>query len=648
MKRFVPFFCLSFLIVFFFTKCQKEVSAENINTVSDTTKLTAYGWAMKGDDTAYAGCIDTAYYANAGNVKLLTVAMYDADGNTAELIVTSLSGSFTKGKYTMAQGASISFTNAAGNMFAPALAGTTVTIDLTNVNDTLVEGAFTATLKDVFSGETLNIKDGKVKARIGAANPCDGGNAGPTSAYTIRDCAGITVSGAFTQGITATTDNTVKIPVNVTTAGTWIVSTAEINGLSFSGGGTFSTTGEQDITLHASGTPVAAENSTVAVTAGSTDCSFEIVVAAPVPAVFILTGTATSCSSADVQGIYMENTAVTADNKVVLQVAVTVAGAWSVTTSEVNGLTFSGSGNFAAAGAQTITLLAAGTPTASGTLNVPITAGNSTCSFDIMVAPPPSPAAYSLVSGAASCSMATVQGTYTQNVSAGITNTVTLQVDVVTAGFWNVATTPVSGLSFSGSGTFTATGIQTITLNASGVPAAAGTLTIPVTAGTSDCSFAVTVVPAPVGIYNCKIDGVFTSFVYRAAADNRDIIGNPDLSTDGYTAEANGKNIPELHLSITNNDATPIQTGTYDINHFASLTGYMIGVSYSEVHTDNAVTVWTTSSIIFSSNPPFTITITSISNDRVKGTFSGKVTNVFEGSNKTKVITEGVFDLPIQ
>jgi len=63
-------------------------------------------------------------------------------------------------------------------------------------------------------------------------------------------------------------------------------------------------------------------------------------------------------------------------------VTVTTLGTWSVTTSPaVNGITFSGTGTFAATGAQTILLTGSGTPTAAGTNTFTVTGGTSTCTF---------------------------------------------------------------------------------------------------------------------------------------------------------------------------------------------------------------------------------------------------------------------------
>ncbi|HTM90900.1 MAG TPA: hypothetical protein VL095_00670, partial [Flavisolibacter sp.] len=84
-------------------------------------------------------------------------------------------------------------------------------------------------------------------------------------------------------------------------------------------------------------------------------------------------------------------------------------------------------------------------------------------------------------------------GTFTQGTALTSENKVTIDVNVTTAGTWNVTTSTVAGIPFSGSGTFTTTGNQAITLTASGTPNASGDQSFPVTVGTSSCSFIIAV-----------------------------------------------------------------------------------------------------------------------------------------------------------
>jgi hypothetical protein len=110
------------------------------------------------------------------------------------------------------------------------------------------------------------------------------GSSGGTAAYTLQDssgnCMSATVSGTYTQGVALTSSNKVDLHVNVTSAGTWNITTTTVAGFSFSGSGTFTATGVQTITLTASGTPTASGDQIFPVTAGSSLCSFTVTVGA--------------------------------------------------------------------------------------------------------------------------------------------------------------------------------------------------------------------------------------------------------------------------------------------------------------------------------------------------------------------------------
>src|SRR4029079_11327211 len=87
------------------------------------------------------------------------------------------------------------------------------------------------------------------------------------------------INGIYKAGTVLTASNTVVLNVNVTTIGSWSVSTSPaVNGIIFTGSGTFATTGAQTITLTASGTPVSATTSSFPVTVGSSTCNFSITV----------------------------------------------------------------------------------------------------------------------------------------------------------------------------------------------------------------------------------------------------------------------------------------------------------------------------------------------------------------------------------
>ena len=206
--------------------------------------------------------------------------------------------------------------------------------------------------------------------------------AGGTSVYTL-DCAAPVISGTYTAGTPLGVGNTITIKANVTTAGTYSISTATINGMTFSTSGTFAVGPNQNIILTGSGTPTAAGVSNFTIV-GSGGCTIPVTTIAPPPAVYILT-----CNSTSVSGSYVVGTALTSSNKVVVEVNVTTAGAYTITSSTANGMTFSKTGVFTSAIIQNVTLTGSGTPVAAGTDN--FTVGTAACPFSVTTTAPTSP-----------------------------------------------------------------------------------------------------------------------------------------------------------------------------------------------------------------------------------------------------------------
>jgi hypothetical protein len=314
-------------------------------------------------------------------------------------------------------------------------------------------------------------------------------------------CMGAAVIGTYTAGNLLTSANTVTINVNVSVLGAYNISTAPSNGIVFNGSGIFTVTGSQAIVLSAAGsTPLAAGTTSIPVTTTGSACNFNVTVVAPAGAAVF---TITNCATATVNGTYTVGTAlVAATNTIGITVNVATAGTYTL-TGTVNGMTFTASGTFAIGNGQAVTLAATSTsnPTTPGANIVPLTGATAVCNVTVNVNPGVAVAVFTVNCG----SPTAVNGTYTQNVAlVPATNTVTLSVNVITAGTYPAITTATTqGMTFASvAGTFAATGVQTVTLVGSGTPAASGTINIPVTAGTTPCSFVLLVVaPAALSDY---------------------------------------------------------------------------------------------------------------------------------------------------
>ena len=106
--------------------------------------------------------------------------------------------------------------------------------------------------------------------------------AGAPAVFTLQtsgtNCMDASVSGDYTKGVVLNSTSKVTVKVNVTTIGSYSISTTATNGMTFSASGAFSTTGVQTVTLTGSGTPVNSGAISIPLTVGSTTCSFPVTV----------------------------------------------------------------------------------------------------------------------------------------------------------------------------------------------------------------------------------------------------------------------------------------------------------------------------------------------------------------------------------
>lgn len=89
-------------------------------------------------------------------------------------------------------------------------------------------------------------------------------------------CMNFVLSGNYLEGVATTAANTVVINVNVSAPGIYNIVTAPGNGITFSGSGSFTNSGQQTITLTATGTPAAVGSTNIPVTFGTSSCIFTV------------------------------------------------------------------------------------------------------------------------------------------------------------------------------------------------------------------------------------------------------------------------------------------------------------------------------------------------------------------------------------
>lgn len=183
-------------------------------------------------------------------------------------------------------------------------------------------------------------------------DPSTNGSAVVLSYFCSTSSAGNLAQGTAATGVTQT------ITANVSSIGTYDISTNTANGVIFSASGTFTSTGPQDVILTASGTPIG--NGDFNFTLNTTpNCSFTRSVLDPSTNG---TGKVTTYTCAtDSKGTMVVGYPVSGVTQTITATVATV-GTYSIAATS-NGVTFSASGTFTATGAQNIILTATGTPT---------------------------------------------------------------------------------------------------------------------------------------------------------------------------------------------------------------------------------------------------------------------------------------------
>ena len=139
-------------------------------------------------------------------------------------------------------------------------------------------------------------------------------------------------------------------------------------------------------------------------------------------------------------------------------------------------------------------------------------------------------AVYTLNAANGICTGSLVSGNYNAGNPLDTSNTVQIQVDVITIGTYTIKTNAVDGFSFSVSGNFTKIGIQTVTLSGSSTPVSAGNFNFKASGG-SVCSFTVEVKEAPKAVftlagapYSCTNAVVDTNYVVDTILNSRNTV----------------------------------------------------------------------------------------------------------------------------
>ncbi len=213
-------------------------------------------------------------------------------------------------------------------------------------------------------------------------------------------------------------------------------------------------------------------------------------------------GAGAACANPVLAGYYYAGAALADTNTVKLQVHVTVAGPYNITTNTNNGIYFAATGSFTDTGAQTVILKGQGTPANTGSFSYN-TAKDTGCSFAIVVDKQPvKMAAYSISGSPNACVNLLINGNYIYGNSLTSLNSLIANINVTVPGYYAITTDTLDGISFSATGTFTTAGIKSVTLTGQGTPGTPKNLSFTLVGDTSHCTFPVSVTnPSPLATY---------------------------------------------------------------------------------------------------------------------------------------------------
>ncbi len=349
--------------------------------------------------------------------------------------------------------------------------------------------------------------------------------------------------------------------------------------------------------------------------------------------VFTLTGAPGACTNVLIGGTYTTGVALDATNTATIAINVTAIGSYTISTGVVNGVTFAATGSFTTTGPKVVILSGTGIPISAGSFDY--TPGTNGCIFSVVVVTGgggggSGTSVFTYAGAPGACTNASTTATFTSGVSLVLSDIVTIDVNVTTAGTWSVTTPTVNGISFSGSGNFTTTGPQTIPLTGSGTPVTDGDFDyIPSNNG---CSFTITVIAGQVAtdFLRCTINGVARTFNEGAAG------ALIDPTTIAISGDENAAT-PTSQFVITLTKSPQITIGSYPKFSISNPNTYCVGIYQDAIVPDP----WAIG--ILPATAGFTVTVTSYTPTRIEGTFSGTLYSDTGLGSVTKVITAGEF-----
>ena len=271
-------------------------------------------------------------------------------------------------------------------------------------------GTLTLTLTAAGTPQTAGTSFATISINKGAACPVGFTTTYGPSSGTVN-CTNALINGTYTAGTVLNAANTITLPVNIASPGTYSITTNTVNGYSFSASGTFVSTGLQNVILAGTATPTAAGTNSFTITYGASTCSKSVTVGSGAATVATIT-----CGGSVVTGTLTQGIPASS-----VTVSVPYTGgnggsysAISINSTTVTGLTATAAAGNVANGNGNLVLTISGTPAGNGTASFALSLGGQSCSFTVPVASPTPPApTLSFCTGTGELNHAQRVGTYT-------------------------------------------------------------------------------------------------------------------------------------------------------------------------------------------------------------------------------------------
>lgn len=290
--------------------------------------------------------------------------------------------------------------------------------------------------------------------------------------YELK-CATISIEGDLFINVPLNETNKLKVTVEVANTGSWNIRTNTVNGISYSGNGTFTTSGSHTVELVGNGTPAQPGSTQFILTSNSADGTTNC---PGIEAVVKDVAFTMNCADLTVEGNYKENVSLNDSNYIILPVQVLAPGKTIISTNTIHGMQFSSGEvvlefNPAQNNIQEVVLRPTiMSPTVVDDYSFTISANKgtqNTCTASITI--DAQDVAFTFL-----CNEIVTNGKYAPGVTMDATNSLQVKVNVQYRGNYQISTDEVNGVKFQATGTFSTTGEQTVILNASGTPVAGG------------------------------------------------------------------------------------------------------------------------------------------------------------------------------